>query len=88
MQEPYPYIHLGYMLRAIEFMVHTGQPAYPVERTLLTTGALDALMTSLYEKGRRVETPHLNVRYEPTDWPFATDRVPQAFQRKEVDIPK
>ena len=31
----------------------------PVERTLLVTGALDALMTSHAEDSRRIETPHL-----------------------------
>ena len=34
-------------------------PPDPVERTLLVTGALDALMTSHAEDSRRIETPHL-----------------------------
>jgi hypothetical protein len=48
-----------------------------VERTLLTTGILDAVMTSKAEKNRRVETPHLEIKYKPTEWPFATDPIPK-----------
>jgi hypothetical protein len=42
-----------------------------VERTLLTTGILDAALHSLADKSRRLETPQLNVVYEPADWSFA-----------------
>ena len=62
-------------------MMQTGHAPYPVERTLLTTGILDAVMTSVAEKGRRVETPHLEVKYQPTDYPFATDPVPKTIKR-------
>jgi hypothetical protein len=62
-------------------MIQTGHAPYPVERTLLTTGILDALMISKAEKNRRVETPHLDVKYQPTDWPFATDPVPGVIKR-------
>jgi hypothetical protein len=57
-------------------VIQTGHAAYPVERTLLTTGVLDAGMISRAEQGRRVETPHLDIRYRAADWPFATDPVP------------
>ena len=46
-------------------MFVTGRPRYPVERTLLVTGALEALMESRYRGHVRIETPHLNVAYEP-----------------------
>jgi hypothetical protein len=62
-------------------MMQTGHAAYPVERTLLTTGVLDAVMTSVNEKNRRVETPHLAIKYKPTDWPFATDEIPKPIER-------
>jgi hypothetical protein len=52
-------------------MVHTGQPPYPVERTLLTTGVLDAVMHSVAEEGKRRETPELAITYKPTEWKFA-----------------
>jgi hypothetical protein len=82
LQQPDPFAHFGYQLRAIESMIQTSHPAYPVERTLLTTGILDAVMTSVHEGQRRVETPHLAIRYEPTDWPFAKNPVPKVIERK------
>ena len=63
-------------MRAIDHFFHTGKSPYPVERTLLTTGILDAAMNALAEgKGR--DTPHLAVRYEPVDWPFAPGVAPE-----------
>jgi hypothetical protein len=76
-----PMAHFEHQVKAIESFVRTGHAPYPVERTLLTTGILDAAMISYSEKGRRVETPHLAIKYQPTDWPFATDPVPKNVKR-------
>lgn len=76
LDEEAPFAHFSNLLKAIEHTIHTGTPAYPVERTLLTTGILDALMHSLAEKGKRIETPQLAIRYAAADWPFA-EGVPQ-----------
>jgi hypothetical protein len=81
LQQPDPFGHFIYLVKAIDAMVRTGHAVYPVERTLLTTGILDAVMTSKAEKNRRVLTPHLKISYQPTDWPFATDPVPKAIKR-------
>ena len=50
----------------IERMVETGKAPSPIERTLLTTGMIDAAMTSRFEGGRRIETPYMAVSYAPT----------------------
>jgi hypothetical protein len=44
-------------------MFETGVPTYPVERTLLTSGILEAIMNSKFENQKRIETPHLAVKY-------------------------
>lgn len=51
------------LVHAIAHMYLTGQHLYPVERTLLTTGALAFLMESAYQGHKRLETPMLNVAY-------------------------
>ena len=50
------------MSKAEETFV-TGKAPYPVERTLLTGGILEAGIQSL-ASGKRTETPYMKVRYE------------------------
>ena len=54
--------HFDGLVDCIEQFFMTGKPLYPVERTLLTTGAL-AYLLEAKQQGRRIETPDLNVRY-------------------------
>jgi len=51
------------LVDAIGRMFVTGKTDYPVERTLLTSGALSFLMDSWYQGQKRLETPMLNIRY-------------------------
>jgi hypothetical protein len=55
----------------IEKLFENKRSPYPVERTLLTSGVLDFAMESNFQKGKRVETPDLEVKYEaPVDSGF------------------
>jgi len=54
------------LTHATEDLFHQGQAPYPIERTLLTTGLTAAGVESLFQKGRRLKTPHLDIHYRPT----------------------
>ena len=68
-----------------QFFVRRESP-YPLERTLLTTGALEAAVRSR-AAGDAMETPHLNIAYQPRDfralremgesWKILTDETPE-----------
>jgi hypothetical protein len=73
-QEARPFGHFSFLLRGIEEMIHRGRPSWPVERTLLTTGVLDALLESRFRGGRPLETPWLRLDYPAT--PGWTDPGP------------
>jgi hypothetical protein len=66
-QEGRPYMHFTYLLKGAEQMIHTGQPTWPVERTLLTSGALDALLQSRTANSEIIQTPYLNIVYK-SNW--------------------
>ncbi|MHC5544050.1 hypothetical protein ACYOEI_37970, partial [Singulisphaera rosea] len=82
---------------AIQSMYLTGKVPYPVERTLLTTGVLDAAMDSLLRKGEVVETPQLAVAYQPVDyramremgdsWKVITEQVVEPKGLEPIVIP-
>ena len=66
-QEARPAAHFGRFVDGITKMMVTGKPTWPVERTLLTSGVLDALLRSNTQGGKRIETPYLRVAYR-SDW--------------------
>ena len=55
--------HFSFQAAAVAQMMVSGKPTYPVERTLLTTGLVDALWESRLNGHQRIETPHLVVKY-------------------------
>lgn len=67
LQDGPPHGHFSYLSLNVEEMFVTGIPSYPVERTLLTTGVLEAALDSRYRGHVRLETPYLDVAYESYD---------------------
>jgi hypothetical protein len=79
------------LFKALSHAIQThfirGSASYPVERTLLVTGALEAAMQATQNPGTPLETPHLNLAYKPLDyremremgatWKILTPDVPQ-----------
>jgi hypothetical protein len=64
-QEPRPHRFFTFLMRQVEALMLTRRPPYPVERTLLTTGVLDAAMHSRYDGGTALDTPQLAISYQP-----------------------
>jgi hypothetical protein len=56
------------LAHAIQTHFREGKAPYPIERTLLTTGLVEAGVESHAAGDKRYETPHLNIKYNPTDW--------------------
>lgn len=81
LQQPDPFAHFGQQLRAIEALIHTGHAPVPLERTLLTTGILEAALISLHEKGRKIDTPHLAIKYASRDFPHLSGPIPKGIKR-------
>jgi hypothetical protein len=49
----------------IEDFLATGKPPYPIERTVLTGGILDVALESRIRDHKRLETPDLDLAYDP-----------------------
>jgi hypothetical protein len=56
------------LAHAIQTHFREGKPPYPVERTLLTTGLVEAGVESHARGDKPYETPHLDIKYSPTDY--------------------
>lgn len=68
-QEKRPFFHFSLLLDDIEAMIHTGKPSWPVERTLMTSGALDAALIAQRDgTAGWLETPHLAEVEYTSDW--------------------
>jgi hypothetical protein len=72
---------------AIQHFFRTGKAPYPVERTLLVSGVLDASMHSRARAGEMIRTPHLEFGYPARDflafremgasWKIVTENTPE-----------
>lgn len=51
------------LVSKIDEMLQTGKAPYPVDRTLLVSGVLESCLTSRAQDHKRLETPHLDVKY-------------------------
>ncbi|MCA9118448.1 MAG: hypothetical protein KDA79_25460, partial [Planctomycetaceae bacterium] len=66
----------------IERMFHSGRAVIPIERTLFTSGVLEAALKSR-KAGQPLETPHLNVTYKaPVDSGYFRGGV-SAIERRD-----
>jgi hypothetical protein len=59
-------VYSAALMSKAEQMFLTGQAPYPIERTLLTTGLVEAAVRSLGTGQKRLDTPHLAIRYQPS----------------------
>ncbi len=57
------------LVSKIEEMYVTGKAPYPVERTLIVSGALEACLKSRSRGGKKLDTPELAVKYRGTKVP-------------------
>jgi len=83
---------------AIQAHFRDRRSPYPVERTLLTTGVLDAAMDSRLAGGKRLQSPQLAVAYAPQDfrgmremgatWKIITEETFEPKGIEPVGIPK
>ena len=74
-QEARPGMHFTYLLHGIEDMILTGKPSWPAERTLMTSGALDALLLSRLKGGHRLQMPYLCFSYR-SNWRWESPPPP------------
>ena len=52
------------LVAQIEAMITSGRAPYPADRTLLVSGILESCLTSRLQNHQRLETPHLQVKYQ------------------------
>lgn len=53
------------LMHHVETMIATGRAPFPVERTMLVSGVLEACLDSKHQRHRALPTPQLAVAYQP-----------------------
>jgi hypothetical protein len=90
LQNEGPFSHFGYLCRNVQDFFRTKKAPYPPERTLLTTGIIDAAMNSRQEGHRKIETPFLHIVYSSYDVlpqrPLATRPTGASIDPQAPDI--
>ncbi len=72
---------------AIVHFFKTGKSPYPVERTLLVSGILDAAMHSHAAGGKPIDTPHLEFAYSPQEF-TAFRETGETWRKITIDTPQ
>lgn len=68
-QEARPAAHFTLLLNGVERMMLTRKPSWNVDRTLMTSGLLNALLQSRTQGQIQLDTPHLEFSYQqPWRW--------------------
>ncbi len=77
------YSHFSTLVHYIEETIVNRRTPYPVERTLLVTGALAAGMDSAFQKGEKLNTPYLEFKYAaPKESLYNQGAVPPLEQKR------
>jgi hypothetical protein len=74
------YAHFAGLSRIIEDFFWEGIEPFPLERALLTAGALQAMIHAQQLPGTAFPTPHLKIAYQPAKEPVGLD-----YRKKERD---
>ncbi|MGO4856335.1 hypothetical protein [Arthrobacter sp. 2MCAF14] len=64
-QKKPPTWNFDHLANFVDRFLFTGQSPFPIERTVLTSGILEAAMNSRQLGGEVMETPHLGIDYRP-----------------------
>ncbi len=72
---------------AIAHFFRTGKSPYPVERTLLVGGILDAALHSHHAGGKAIATPHLDFGYQAQDFRDFRE-TGESWRKLTIDTPQ
>jgi hypothetical protein len=73
-QKKPPTWNFDHLAAFVDRFLVTGRSPFPLERTVLTSGILDAAISSRRLGGAAVETPHLHISYRPPVTPGQLSR--------------